>query len=422
MPPVRLLHAADLHLDGPVAAPDSAGSTLTALADQARARSLSRLVKLAREQGTQVVLLSGDVFHTPRPPMAAVLLLQEALAAWTNAGARVFIAPGNHDPWQAGSVWEQWRPAEGVHIFTPQPQGLALEDLGLWVAGAAHDSSHVDQDLAARLPAPPAGLTGVACVHADLPASKQSDRHLPYAPTDLATLVSAGFAYWALGHWHKPQELCERPRVVMAGTPQGAHLDETGPHGAWLVEVDPGGGDWAKAEFMANAPLVFHDVVLNDLMPAGDPATLVEMARAAMNDERQQAEHQVCLRLALQGPCPLWQEFVGEWAGQGRAALKKGLVLAGLVLECGRLSPPVDAHELAQRDDVLGGLLRILDQAVTDDDLLAELEERLLPSLHPWPKGLDQAARRAWLRELVADAKSTAIRDLWLGGGKGGRP
>jgi len=414
MPTVRLLHAADLHLDGPVSAPDPA---CAALAAQARARSLDSLVQLAGERQVQVVLLAGDVFHSPRPPMSAVLLLQEALAAWTKAGARVFIAPGNHDPWQDGSVWQNWRPLPGVHVLSPQPQGLALEDLGLWVAGIAHGSSHVAEDLAAQLPDPPAGLTGVACLHADLPASKQSDRHLPYAPTDLATLSSAGFAYWALGHWHKPQELSARPRVVMAGTPQGAHLDEPGPHGAWLAEIEPGGGGSARAEFVANAPLVFHDLMLDDLMPAGDPATLVELVRTALNPEQQESGPAACLRLSLRGPCPLWRELSGERAEQGRAALKHGLGLAGLVLEGGRLAPPVNAAELVERPDVLGGLLSLLEQAEADEALLTELEESLRSQFHPWIKGWEPDRRKAWLKELVAEAQSVALRDLWLGEG-----
>jgi exonuclease SbcD len=412
MPPVRLLHTADLHLDGPVSAPDPA---CAALAAQARARSLERLVQLAGERRVQAVLLSGDVFHTPRPPMSAVLVLQEALAAWTKAGAQVFIAPGNHDPRQPGSVWEHWREMPGVHVFTPEPQGLALEDLGLWVAGAAHASSDVTEDLAARLPAPPAGLSGVACLHADLPASKQSDRHQPYAPTDLATLTNAGFAYWALGHWHKPQELAARPTVVMAGTPQGAHLDETGPHGAWLVEIEPGGVGSAKAEFMANAPLVFHDLMLDGLMQAADPAALLEMVRAALRPEQQDMDHAACLRLALRGPCPLWQELSGERAEQGRQALKHGLGVAGLVLDSSRLAPPVDLAALAGRPDVLGGLLKVLDQAAADEALLGELEESLRPSLHPWTRGWEPDKRKAWLKDLLAEAGSRALRDLWLG-------
>jgi exonuclease SbcD len=415
MPPVRLLHAADLHLDGPVAAPDP---DCAGLAARARALSLQRLVKLAEERQVQVVLLSGDVFHTPKPPMSAVYLLQEALSAWTKAGAQVFIAPGNHDPWQPDSVWGEWRGIPGVHVFTPQPQGLALNELGLWVAGAAHDSSHVEEDLADKLPGPPNGLTGVACLHADLPTSRKSDQHQPYAPTDLSTLIEAGFAYWALGHWHKPQELASRPRVVMAGTPQGAHLDETGLHGAWLVEIDPDAGGSSRVEFVANAPLVFHDLSLNDLMHASDPAALVELIINSLSSEQHGGGHQACLRLALKGPSPLWRELTGEFGGQGREAIKRGLGLAGLVLNCGQLAPPVDSAEMADGPDVLGGLLRLLDRAAEDDDLLTDLVDKIGPRFHPWVKGWDKDKQKTWLRELLAEARSTALRDLWMGKGR----
>lgn len=414
MPPVRLLHAADLHLDGPVAAPDP---NCSALAAQARAVSLQRLVKMAEERRVQVVLLSGDVFHSPKPPLSAVFLLQEALSAWTKAGALIFIAPGNHDPWQPDSVWGKWRDMPGVHVFTPQPQGVALDELGLWVAGVAHESTHVAGDLAAQLPGPPNSLAGVACLHADLPASLESDRHQPYAPTNLTTLTEAGFAYWALGHWHKPQELAARPKVVMAGTPQGAHLDETGPHGAWLVEVDPDQAGSARAEFIANAPLVFHDLSLGNLMRADDPAALVDLVRESLGTDRQAGDHELCLRLSLIGPSPLWRDLVGESADQNRKAIKHALGLAGLVLKCGRLAPPVDMEELIQRSDVLGGVLRLLEQAAGDDDLLAELMGTLGPQLHPWVKGWDPAKRKAWLRDLIPEAGSTAVRDLWMGKG-----
>jgi exonuclease SbcD len=412
MPPVRLLHAADLHLDGPVAAPDPESYRLAA---QARAVSLQRLVKLADERRVQVVLLSGDVFHSPTPPLSAVYLLQEALWAWTKAGARVFIAPGNHDPWQPDSVWERWREMPGVHVFTPQPQGIALDDLGLWVAGAAHESTRVAEDLAAQLPGPPNGLAGVACLHADLPSSRESKKHQPYAPTNLTTLTEAGFAYWALGHWHKPQELSARPRVVMAGTPQGAHLDETGHHGAWLVEMDTAQGGSARAELIANAPLVFYDLSLGNLMRADDLAALVDLARELLSADRQAFDHEACLRLSLIGPSPLWRDLVGESADQSRETIKRALGLTGLVLKCGQLAPPVELEELIPRSDVLGGVLRLLEQAAEDDELLAELLETLGPQLHPWVKGWDPAKRRTWLRDLIPEARSAAIRDLWIG-------
>lgn len=47
--------------------------------------------------------------------------------------------------------------------------------------------------------------------------------------------------YWALGHIHKHEILCEKPYIVYAGNPQGLDCTETGPRGCYYVEVGPYG-------------------------------------------------------------------------------------------------------------------------------------------------------------------------------------
>lgn len=47
--------------------------------------------------------------------------------------------------------------------------------------------------------------------------------------------------YWALGHVHAHQIVCDKPYVVYAGNPQGLDCTETGPRGCYYVEVGPYG-------------------------------------------------------------------------------------------------------------------------------------------------------------------------------------
>jgi hypothetical protein len=44
--------------------------------------------------------------------------------------------------------------------------------------------------------------------------------------------------YWALGHIHKPGPVTDAPLSIYCGIPQGRDPGETGPRGAWLVDVD----------------------------------------------------------------------------------------------------------------------------------------------------------------------------------------
>ncbi len=403
---VVVLHAADLHLGGSVAVPDPAVARVAA---GARAESLERMVALSAERGVGMVLLAGDVFDDPHPPLAARLALEKALAAWRDMGARVFIAPGNHDPFTPDSVWAAWPEDPNLHIFTPEPRGVALGDAGLWVAGVAHAHDRVSRDLSAGLPGPPEGLTGLAVLHCALAAAGGAKRHEPYAPAELSGLLAAPFAYWALGHVHRAQPAATAPLVVYAGTPQGAHWAEPGPRGVYLAKVS---GASVTAEFHPLAPVVFQDLALDDLHQAATLSDLVQRVRQAYHPADGAWDFQRCLRLRLAGPCPLARQLWDEDPGALAETLKPELAAAGLVLELEGLYPALEPAELAGRDDVLGRLLRLIDQAGEDDELLVELGDKLARDLHPLNRGADPAERAAHLRGLLAAVRSLALRDL----------
>ena len=89
---VKIVHAADFHLD-------SAFGALSA--EQARQRRresrelLTRLCNYVNQNGVDIVLLAGDLFDSDTTYRETLEALSEALGAMQ---ARVFIAPGNHDP------------------------------------------------------------------------------------------------------------------------------------------------------------------------------------------------------------------------------------------------------------------------------------------------------------------------------------
>ena len=92
---VKLLHAADLHLD-------SAFSALPPeKAVQRRAEQRLVLERLtALSEGCAAVLLAGDLFDSARVYRDTLEALRAALAA---CRCPVFIAPGNHDALLPGS-------------------------------------------------------------------------------------------------------------------------------------------------------------------------------------------------------------------------------------------------------------------------------------------------------------------------------
>lgn len=106
---VKLLHAADLHLDSAFSAlpPEKAA--------QRRAEQRLVLERLtALSEGCAAVLLAGDLFDSARVYRDTLEALRTALAA---CRCPVFIAPGNHDALLPGSPYLENGWPENVHIF-----------------------------------------------------------------------------------------------------------------------------------------------------------------------------------------------------------------------------------------------------------------------------------------------------------------
>ena len=126
---MKLLHAADLHLDSAFSALPPA---LAARRREAQRRCLTALGDLCRREDCRMLLLAGDVFDTPNPSRQSV----EALKALARAvEVPVCIAPGNHDPYRAGSVYETETWPENVFLFreeTPASVAFPALDCRVW--------------------------------------------------------------------------------------------------------------------------------------------------------------------------------------------------------------------------------------------------------------------------------------------------
>ena len=74
-------------------------------------------------------------------------------------------------------------------------------------------------------------------------------------PCSLDDLRATGMDVWCLGHVHAPTVLCRSPLIIYPGTPQGAHVNESGPHGCYLISVSDRGS--MESPFYSTAPVLW---------------------------------------------------------------------------------------------------------------------------------------------------------------------
>ncbi len=224
---MKILHAADLHLDSPISG-RSEGAT-TRLRSALRAVP-EQIAALCKRESCDLLLLSGDVFDGP----CTAESLQALKRALTEVKVPVFIAPGNHDFCVPNSPWlrETW--PENVHIFTrPDIESVTLEDLDCRIYGAGFTSMDCGP-LLENFHIEGEERYHIAVLHGD-PVQQNS----PYNPVTQAQAAASGLDYLALGHVHKSGQfraggtLCAWP-----GCPMGRGFDELEEKGVLLVTLE----------------------------------------------------------------------------------------------------------------------------------------------------------------------------------------
>lgn len=227
---IRLIHAADLHLDSPWAGCNPAQAALLRAAQRDLCQRLGEQILRLR---CDVVLLSGDLFDGETVYRQSLDTLKRALA---NCKAQVFIAPGNHDPCTPDSPYARESWPENVHIFTsPQISCVELPELGCRVYGAGF-TAPVQGPILRGFTAKQDDLVNLMVLHGD-PGEGESE----YNPVSKRDIGGSGLDYLALGHIHKRfARKIGDTFVGMPGCPMGRGFDETGEKGAYFVTAEKG--------------------------------------------------------------------------------------------------------------------------------------------------------------------------------------
>jgi len=268
---IKILHAADLHLDSLYAAlPEE-----KAIERRAEQRALlHKLATLANNEQVDAVLLSGDLLDSDR----SYYETGEALArAFGEIKAPIFIAPGNHDYYHKFSPWAALKLPAHVHVFTaPTPEAVDLPNERAVVWGAAFTGNQ-SRGLLEDFPAVDRSKINLMALHGQVGAGEL------YNPITAEQIAATGLHYLALGHEHSYSGLKQAGDTYYAypGCPEGRGFDETGPRGIILAEI---GLRTVRERFVPISGRQYHAVTV-DLSEQGDATTAI-MAALPADTER----------------------------------------------------------------------------------------------------------------------------------------
>lgn len=231
---IKLLQAADLHLDS---AFESLSPEKAIERRKGQRELLFKLASVAEKRGVQAVLLVGDIFNGVEVERETVRDFCRAMGALP---CPVIIAPGNHDPYSAYSVWETAHLPENIFVFkNAEIEGVEFPGVRarFWGAGFQNTFS---RPLLSEFEAPEKrhDMPDVMVIHGDVGAGESA-----YNLITREDLQKSGMDYVALGHIHaaSPLKMAGETVYAYSGCTEGRGFDETGEKGALLVTISDDG-------------------------------------------------------------------------------------------------------------------------------------------------------------------------------------
>ncbi|MDO8881070.1 MAG: DNA repair exonuclease [Coriobacteriia bacterium] len=375
---VRFVHAADLHLDAPFKGVDATDARVRDALVASTYEALDRVVALCIAEQADFLVLAGDIYNSASKSLQAEFAFRDACVRLAEAGIRVFLAHGNHDPASSRSFDLELPPE--VHVFSSaEAERIVFERDDAPVCalyGQSFRTAAETGNLALGFSRARDDAIAIGVLHANVGGRPG---HEPYAPCSLDDLRAARMDYWALGHIHKPEVLSEDPAIVYAGCTQGLQPNESGIRGCRLVTASPAG---ISSEFVPTASVVW-DALSLDVSTLGT----VDELRGAIVAAIAGAGHDA-------GELPLVVRLELAGRSEAHAALARPGALRDLLADvradaldrepwvwvdriADRTRPAIDLDALRDAEDLAGDLMRLSDVLAADEAALAALMDEV---------------------------------------------
>jgi DNA repair exonuclease SbcCD nuclease subunit len=375
---MKLVHAADLHLDSALHGLSRYESAPAEEIRGATRRAFGALTELCLEERAAVLVIAGDLFDGDWRDVSTGLFFAAQLSKLCEAGVRVVWIRGNHDA--VSQIRRSVRlPEPVIQLSAERAETRVFEDIGVAVHGQSFAKRDVTEDLAAGYPARVAGALNVGLLHTALDGRSGHDR---YAPCKLETLINRGYEYWALGHVHQREVVSADPYIVFPGNLQGRHARELGEKGATVVSFE--GDRVGSVEHRALDAVRWAELRL-DVSRAQTFDDVLGAAQRELSRESEAAQGRLlAFRVKLHGQSEL---DAALRAGRDRlteelCSLSYAVGGAGSWLEKVVLSTEPPAHVLPLGDDALAEIDHALAQLLAGDGselaaCLADLSKKL---------------------------------------------
>ena len=227
---MRFVHMADIHFDSPFTVLASK-KDLSNIRRLEQREAFKKVIEYINKEKIPFLFISGDLYEQEYIRKSTIEYINNLFK--TIPDTKIFISPGNHDPYLNNSFYNTFNWNENVTIFDGAIKRIELEEVDIYGYGFTDfycTNSKVDE-----IEIKNKEKINILITHGSLDASKTLD--MQYNPINSVKLRKTEFDYVALGHIHKANYNKEN-KFIYPGSLISFGFDELGEHGILDVEIN----------------------------------------------------------------------------------------------------------------------------------------------------------------------------------------
>ena len=214
------MHIADVHFDSPFTTLET-----KKLGEQRRLEqrnAFKKVIEYIRKENVPYLFICGDLYENEYIKQSTILYINKLFE--TIPETKIYIIPGNHDPYIKNSYYEKYNNWAGnVKIF--QEKLEKIEDKNVCIYGYGFQDFYMKIFEYENIELEKNKIN-ILLTHGTLDGAKENE--MLYNPLSKAILKNQGFYYIALGHIH---QTIYQENIVYPGSLISLGFDEIGPHG-----------------------------------------------------------------------------------------------------------------------------------------------------------------------------------------------
>lgn len=229
---MKFVHIADMHFDTPF-------RMLSDRADLGEIRRLEqrkafkKIIEYIKQNEIPYLFIAGDLYDHAYIRESTIKYINELFEQIPNT--KIYISPGNHDPYLKNSYYATYSWSKNVKIFTEKIEKVENEDCTLY--GFGFENFYLENANIEEIQLQNKEKINILITHCNLDGSDKAERE--YNNLSSKKLKEIGFDYIALGHIHK-RNIEEKTNIVYPGSTISLGFDELGTHGMVVGTIEKG--------------------------------------------------------------------------------------------------------------------------------------------------------------------------------------